>query len=219
MQILNGSDDLFFRKGLKRWIRLLLRGRRVSIVAGNDSHGNFNRFRQLSLPFLGIRENQTHCFGRARTAVYTGDHSDRKAIIEALRMSRSYITTGPSLCITLHNDHGERTIPGSVSNGSTFRIRLQAMSSEEFGTFDGIRIWSGTAGEKKEHLLWEGKHAAGRLNIDTVTDRFHGERFSYIRGEATTYQNGRRAFALTNPVWIGSVDKKPSFQTGTSQQP
>lgn len=202
LQILNGPDDLFFRKGLKRWISLLLQGKKLSIVAGNDSHGNFNRFRQLLLPFVGIREAKTHVFGRARTAVYVGKRLDRQHIIEALRAGRSTVTTGPALNCVVHNEKGEEAIPGDTLRGHSIQVRLRADSSEEFGKFEEIKIWAGSIGDRKESLLEANTHLHGGIRIETRVQVPQFTTNAYIRCEATTKNGIQQAFALTNPVWI-----------------
>jgi hypothetical protein len=48
---------------------MLLTGKRCHIYAGNDAHGNFNRFRQVKLPILRLWEREAHLFGRVTTRV------------------------------------------------------------------------------------------------------------------------------------------------------
>ncbi|MBN2365265.1 MAG: hypothetical protein EH225_04495, partial [Calditrichaeota bacterium] len=70
IQIANDLHDSWFEETRNFWIQLLLSGRKIGIIAGNDSHGNFNCFRQISIPFLKMTYSRNHLLGQARTAVF-----------------------------------------------------------------------------------------------------------------------------------------------------
>ena len=57
LQLWNGSKRNL-KSGIKVWTSLLLEGKRLTLLAGNDAHGNFNRFRQLSTPFISMKEHR-----------------------------------------------------------------------------------------------------------------------------------------------------------------
>ncbi len=108
LEILNGPPDRAYLLGLRRWIRLLLEGRRVFLIAGNDAHGAFNRSFQLGLPWLYIKENTFYQFGRSRTGILIDGRPDRKAVLEALAAGRNFITTGPAMNIEISSESGEK---------------------------------------------------------------------------------------------------------------
>ena len=56
-QFANGQLSNGFKEGYRQWITALLQGRRLFVIAGNDAHGNFNRFRQISIPFFKIHRD------------------------------------------------------------------------------------------------------------------------------------------------------------------
>ena len=57
LQILNGDLDESFYIGIKQWINYLLNGYKKFIFAGNDAHGNFNKYRQINIPMFSIKES------------------------------------------------------------------------------------------------------------------------------------------------------------------
>ena len=204
LEILNGGEYFFYRRGLKKWIRLLLEGQRVSIIAGNDAHGNFNRFRQLGLPFLSFREHDEHVFGKDRTAVLLKGTPTKDAILAALKQGRSAITNGPALRMELFNEAGEKARIGDTLSGSQFRILIEGRSSEEFGNFASCTIWSGVIGERRECLVEEVKTFEDPYAFSSTHTTEGRRRQAYIRAEVATKKNGQTFFCLTNPIWINT---------------
>jgi hypothetical protein len=92
IQCLNGSWDDSFEEALMMWVKCLLQGKRRVLIGGNDAHGNFNRFRQISIPFLRLAENDRQLFGRMRTGVFLDEEVTEQSIVEALREGRAIIT-------------------------------------------------------------------------------------------------------------------------------
>ena len=198
LQILNGFKGEDFHRGLRRWVELLLKGRRLFIVAGNDAHGNFNRFRQIGLPFLTMREHRKQIFGRARTGVYVRGKPTREGIIKALKRGCSIITDGPIAVFTVKNEKGVEARIGEEIRGSKFSIKIKAKSSEEFGELGRLILWAGDLSLRREMRF---------KCMDKFKDPFlfEGEIqvqnpfFSYLRIDLRSKEGGR---CLTNPIWI-----------------
>ena len=95
LQIWNGDRDRVFDRGLMLWKKLLLEGRQIPALAGNDSHGSFGRFRQVRIPWLAMTDDRRHLFGRARTVV-EAPSLDRATVMKSLAEGRSYLSDGPS---------------------------------------------------------------------------------------------------------------------------
>lgn len=201
LQILNGPVDIFFKYAFRRWIKQLLNGQKIFIVAGNDAHGNFNRFRQLALPFLYFRESYVHLFGQARTAVYVPGRVSRQAILDALAGGRCVITTGPAMIIEAKNRTESAVIGGNVC-GRKLTIESRVLTSRDFGKLKFFRLWLGDCLSKKEVLLKQTTDFIDeqrydcRLELDALPD------MGYIRGEAATAKDGREYHCWTNPIWI-----------------
>ncbi|MFQ5584120.1 MAG: hypothetical protein ACE5GL_06775, partial [Calditrichia bacterium] len=69
-QILNGKIDRYFLEGLQLWKEALLDGFKIGIMAGNDSHGNFNCYRQIRTPLLKLNKHNKQLLGKMRSAVF-----------------------------------------------------------------------------------------------------------------------------------------------------
>lgn len=95
-QIANGSWGVDFERGYDYWRKNLLSGRNIPIFAGNDAHGNFNRFRQVHLPMLSLWEHDRNLFGKFRTLVCTNARKPLE-ILNALKHSSVVISDGPAI--------------------------------------------------------------------------------------------------------------------------
>ena len=198
LQFWNGEIDDGFAAGKRAWIRALLQGHRLAVAAGNDAHGNFNRFRQLSVPFLLLRDDDHQLFGRVRMGVFSAERSER-AIIEAIRKGRTISTDGPIIAFY----DGDRAIMGSILTPPA-SLRLEARSSHEFGGIDRVEIWMGVIGADHENLAahWDGSGSMTWHNTFEAVDR----RSHYVRAELITRRGDRDGHvhrALTSPVWLG----------------
>jgi hypothetical protein len=204
LQILNGETGRAFERGLTSWKKLLLEGKRLYIAAGNDAHGNFNRFKQIKIPFFKIIEADKQLFGKMRTAVQTKNISET-AIVDALRLGKAIITNGPIVTFVMELLN-KKNISTKDSQGITITITVKGNSTEEFGTFSNCMVYSGRIGDTVETRLWD----------IAVGDDFDFERNrsfdflqkslpNYFRVEAFTHncagieENG---FCYTNPIWF-----------------
>ena len=217
LQILNGVPDRSFRRGLRQWIRLLLSGRKLSIVAGNDAHGNFNRFRQLGLPFLFFVNRDAYIFGRFRTGVHINGALRRSRLIESLARGHTYVTSGPALSMTLINDSGEKALHGDTIRGRLFTLHMECGSTDEFGRLHCLKIWLGDTENHQEHLLHSIRRFSGlHSHIQTINVSGLPAR-GYLRGELIVKKKKRRNFCLTNPVWFHRSEDSLPRSKGCSQ--
>ena len=205
IQILNGDVDEGFSSGLQLWSRLLLRGARIFIAAGNDAHGNFSLFRQIGIPFFTIREDYRQLFGRMRTAVKCRG-IDELSLLESFRRGESMITSGPLLVPKLSDKSGGTAGPGGELKGNRFRLCLSGLSSEEFGGFSKVKLARGIIGSAREEVS-DVEIPSGELTftLEREIDMNDIRAPFYIRLEAFT-QGGARTdvpgICYTNPIWI-----------------
>lgn len=197
LQILNGSNDTAFKQGLGLWVHLLLSGRRVYIVAGNDAHGNFNRNRQVRIPFWTI-EDVSHYkqLGWARTVLYLGEQKpNTENTINTIREGCAIISTGPYIVFNVVNEAGLSSRIGQNARGRRFRIAWEASSTQEFGALETISVFQGVIGEPHEKV--------STVAVDSWCDQgeFHtaADAPSYIRLSVTTKSQN---FCYTNPIWL-----------------
>lgn len=71
VQAINNGFDKSWDSAKKLWIKELLKGHKLSLAAGNDSHGDFNRYRYLAIPFISIKELFNRYFGNSITGIYS----------------------------------------------------------------------------------------------------------------------------------------------------
>jgi len=149
LQILNGEINNFFRYGYKLWIKLLLEGKKIFITAGNDAHGNFNRFRQIGFPFFTMREMDEQIFGKAKTLIKVDRKITTNAVLESIKYGKSLITTGPIAKLLIKNETGEIAEFGETIHGKKFQIFVEAKSTKEIGKIKKIVLYCGNISEKK----------------------------------------------------------------------
>ncbi|MCR4439377.1 MAG: CehA/McbA family metallohydrolase [bacterium] len=201
LQLLNGHMDAAASRTLRRWVSLLLGGQRLSIVAGNDGHGNFARFRQIGLPFLTMREHLRQIFGAARTAVFVEGQLTIASLKAALRQGRTLVTTGPFLELRAETPAGTTHIGGTLS-GSPARLVVSAKSTAEFGPLHRATICLGKKGARREEILWDCHRfpEVFRHRIELTVRRQADD--LYVRGELYSRGPGGEHACYTNPIWL-----------------
>lgn len=203
MQILNGEYGTGFGEGYEAWIAALLRGERPVLLGGNDAHGNFNRFRQIGIPFFRIREKKSQIFGKMRTGVFVNGPLTQSSILDALRSGRSIVTGGPVAKVTVR---GNRTYAGIGAEfaGKEALFEIDALSTAEFGTLTEVTCFLGEIGKRRESVLYKKKENLGFQFKESFG--FEIVRPTYVRfevrsaGEKGLESEGH--FCLTNPIWI-----------------
>ena len=202
-QIWNGEYDGAFHEGSSNWVRLLLSGKKPGLVAGNDAHGNFNRFRQIGFPFFTFRENLSQLFGNMRTGIKIVEDFNKQNIIKTTKSNHSLVTNGPIIDFSIINEQGETVTIGDEIQGKQFVIKIKAKSTEEFGKLKLIHVLYGDLITKREiPLLTINKFSTPyyfnmEQNLPITSKR------TYFRAELTTQKmDGKIARCLTNPIWI-----------------
>ncbi len=198
LQIVNNHDLSAFREGLEIWKNLLLQGQKIGIAAGTDSHGNFNCFRQISIPFLSMVYSRDHIMGKARTAVMLQDFS-LPALMEGIRNLCTVISNGP---IAILEAHGKEIAPigGTISTARDIQLVLKGKSSREFGYWIEINLYYGHRTKKNETKIGI---PAGKKELEFQSRiKVHEPDADYIRLEAYSKEGDRIYYCLTNPIWI-----------------
>jgi hypothetical protein len=205
LQVWNGKKNHGLEMGLDRWVQLLLRGKRSFVIGGNDAHGNFNRFRQLKLPFVAMRESGEQVFGRVRTHLYCPQGVSSEDLLHALRHGQAVATDGPFAAFQVRNERGLTASLGQSVGGEEFFVDILAKSSSEFGSLERIDLHCGEIGGRKEsrvRSLRRGKDFAEHHEASHREGPFRTGRSSYLRLEVETAAEGRTWHAMTNPIWL-----------------
>ncbi|HID96060.1 MAG TPA: hypothetical protein EYP53_08415 [Candidatus Latescibacteria bacterium] len=196
LQFWNGEKGGGFERGRKEWIRLLLEGKRIFALGGNDAHGNFNRSRKIGLPFLTIRESNKHLFGRVRNCLFIRGELTTNNVFSALREGNLIVTNGPFVAISLRNEMGREAIVGEQIDGKDMRLKVEPRTTAEFGPFEVIDVLRGRIRARQEQIFKRLKWNDGKK---VFVLRFKAKGPSYIRVEARTRKG---ALCITNPIWI-----------------
>jgi hypothetical protein len=195
LQIMNGPIDKEFFRSRKLWIDALLRGKKVFVIAGNDAHGDFSKTRKITLPFLSVKENNSHVYGKNRTYIPINT-----SIIDSIKNGLAVISNGAFIELTV--------LQGaiSISTGSGFKgtavSNIDVITSEEFGHFTSVRLYQGNIGDRNEKIISEWKPDNKQLQLN-LSFPIQPTTNGYIRAEAYTLPpSGILTFAATNPIWM-----------------
>jgi hypothetical protein len=194
MQIVNNGFSPSFYRGRAMWLAMLGKGRRIPLVAGNDAHGDFNRFRSLVVPFVAIGENNDRYMGFGRTGIY-GPAASPDRIVAGMKSGATFVTTGPYIEIGLPE-------PDAVESRAEPFVR--AISSAEFGPLKDIVVYGFTRETGKETLLCKKNFAGSPATLEAeFRIALPSAPLLYLRAEvvctaATTYSS----MAYTSPVFL-----------------
>ncbi len=204
IQFVNGQLNDGFWQGYRQWIEALLEGKRMYIIAGNDAHGNFNRFRQIGIPFLKIREAEYQLFGKMRTGVYIKSLSE-ESILQAIRLGKAIVTDGPAVNMYIGSQEYKISSIGETIAGNKHSVLLEICSSNEYGSIDSVKVFMGSIRDRETTIISE------KLSDYAMKRNFtlEIEQMNYIRAEVWTSASdsidAQSHFCLTNPIWLSPV--------------
>ncbi len=197
-QILNGRIDRAFQKGLNRWRKVLLSGHQVGILGGTDAHGNFNRYRQITIPFLRMVNELQQRLGETRSGIYCEGELSRDNLLTSLRQKQVIISNGPAANLLIAGTQRTSSIGSSISANEAFQLSIQCSTSDEFGRLAQINLYIGDYSASRE----ETRSIEFLPSLMTVERPLHfssGLPPGYLRLEVRT---DLQYFCLTNPIWI-----------------
>ena len=139
-QIFNGAGGTGWKRDLGIWTTSLREGKRSYIYAGNDAHGNFNRFRQVGFPMLKLKEHHHHLFGRQTTRAMVEGAFTVPNLLKALKTGRASVSEGPIIELTVHQNGRKLHTGGEASPSEEGRIVVGYATAAEFGSINRVRI-------------------------------------------------------------------------------
>ena len=182
LQLINGHGSI--KKMIEYWRNLLLEGKKIWLVAGNDAHGNFNFMRQIKIPFWNIFAEKRQLFGKFHTVFF---HTDNNPIV-GFKKGCIIVSNGPFLNFTLADESENCYSIGEVYHKSTAIIQFERRTTQEFGDFSECNYFIGNLATQKEK-----KYKLTKRCIIKLPSK------GYIRCEAKTKKDG---IVITNPIWI-----------------
>ena len=196
-QIMNGMVNKRLEKSIQLWSEQLLEGKKFFIYAGNDSHGNFNQFRQIKAPFISLTENNEQLFGKHRTGIIA--NNNKSDILKSLKNGKCFITNSFGIDLKVVNELGNIFELGESAVGNKFTIIIKCESNSEFGKIENLKIFFGNLMNKRETIIFE-----KNINELNYLHKFNlqNSKIGYIRAEIKSGKNKNKKFAATNPIWI-----------------
>jgi len=184
------------------WINALLYGRKLPIVAGNDSHGDFNRYRFISMPFVSVGENFDRYLGGCRTGLYTKVTCISDVLAE-IKRGATFVTNGPFLCLSTSDSVEQNIISNQDIDIAQSQINAIVQSNEEFGMPWLLQILHGKIGDKCESVVFSKQYHENQYIISQTIDFKSILHSGYIRAEITCKNTrGLVTFAATSPCYI-----------------
>lgn len=203
IQFANGIRGSGFSEGYRAWISRLLKGEGFIAVAGNDAHGNFNRFRQLKLPFILVREKNYQLFGMMRTGVFITGEISEESILENILTGKCIITDGPVCQIAIQSISKKNDVDEVHSGKSEISLSIDAVSSRDYGKLDQLKVFKGVVGDGEE--LIEEASAIGTYEFHCGI-KLSVQKDCYFRAEIYTSKDNPfrniSHFCFSNPLWI-----------------
>ena len=206
LQLWNGEYEPNFDKSRKVWTELLLDGRKMFILGGNDAHGDFNRCRVVRYPNTKLKEIKGHVFGKVRTYAYCGKSISITGILDAIKNGRTIVTNGPVSIPWVQNDNGKVVCVGDDISGREFTLIVNSRSSEEFGQIKEINICKGDLITKSEQIektfVPEEIRNGSQIVYRDFTCKIKHKNPCYVRLETMSLANGKQYKCFTNPIWL-----------------
>ena len=205
IQAINSGFGPSWHSAKRLWIAKLQRGHKCPLIAGNDAHGDFNRYRAIKTPFVSIYENPDRYLCAARTGVY-GKVRDPDDLYSALRQGRTFVTNGPYLSIC-DGVEGRKPLVGNTEiDLKSHDISIESISSYEFGAIRSVRLIGWKSGDDGERIILSRKMADNAFEFKdkiAFTERMAGS--GYLRAEVTCMrEDGQISEAYTSPCyWRG----------------
>jgi hypothetical protein len=186
------------------WLNELKKGHKLSLVAGNDSHGDFNRYRYLSIPFISISESFKRYFSNAMTGIYT-KISNQDDVIKGLKEGKTFITSGPYLSIGLASTPMKSIVSKADNDLTDKEIAIALISNVEFGFPYCIRLFFGEMRHQSESLIFCKYFKEKQYTVTVTQSLINMKHNGYIRAESECLkEDGSLSFSATSPCYFRS---------------
>jgi hypothetical protein len=197
----NGFNHSWF-ESKRLWINELLKGRKLPLVAGNDSHGDFNRYRCIGTPFISVSENFYRYLSFAKTGIYYKVKSQRDVFF-SIKAGKTFVTSGPFICLSTSESIDDNII-GNTEILLSENTKMFAIieSSNEFGIPEFVQVFFGHYGSCSEHVVFSKSYKASYKIIEQIPLSFLTGK-GHLRAEVSCIkEDGTRTFAATSPCYL-----------------
>jgi predicted metal-dependent phosphoesterase TrpH len=202
VQAVNNGFGISWGVSKSLWIRELLKGHRLPLVAGNDSHGDFNRYRYISVPFVSMAENFNRYLSYCKTGIYSKVKS-REDVLAQIKRGATFVTNGPFVCLSSSESIDNNLVSNEGLSSTHESITAIIKSTYEFGTPCFLQVFAGRLGNRKESLVFTEGYKEKSFSIFTKIPLEKIKFPGYIRAEVTCRtENGAETFAATSPCYL-----------------
>ena len=202
IQAINNGFGQSWIRSKRLWINELLKGHKLSLLAGNDSHGDFNRYRYLLIPFLSIGELFQRFFSCSMTGIYTKITS-RGDVISSIKNGKTFVTSGPFLNMAFWDEPNQSIISKEEISLGNKDISSLLISNYEFGLPYCMRVYYGDIKQGKEIKIFS-KYFNDKnysINEKIALPKFAYQ--GYLRAEAECKkEDGSLTFSATSPCYF-----------------
>ena len=184
LQVINSAEPGNIERSVNYWEKMLLKGNKYYLIAGNDAHGNFNVMRQIKSPFWKLFSSQKQVFGQ----FFTAYKYKKNQPVAGLKNGEVIVSNGPFLSFNLRV--GNESFPiGSTCKSDKAFLNFEKETSIEFGKITNISIFIGDYNSDNETKI-ENPQNECELELPEK---------GYVRMSLKTTNDG---VVFTNPVWI-----------------
>ena len=203
VQALNSGYNKSWERGKLLWINMLQRGLRVPVLAGNDAHGDFNRYRAISVPFLRIYEGFQRFMGYGKTGIY-GQNKSANEILNRIRNGSTFVSTGPYVSINYNLSPQSSAISTRDIAHSTKELYIHALSNAEFGHIEKVTLIAGKMGSKEEKTIFVRRCPQTTYEVNEMFPLNEIEKPCYIRAEVESRKETDVFKAYSSACWLKS---------------
>jgi hypothetical protein len=202
IQAVNNGFGNSWNRAKKLWIKELLKGHKLPLLGGNDSHGDFNRYRYLSVPFLSIQENFARYFSFIKTGVYVKISSE-KELIDATKNGATFVTSGPFIGLSKSKSLQDNLVSNDEIELDKESLIIQLKSNHEFGLPYSVQLSYGKIKASRERVYFRKYLKAPEFDafIEVPISDLRGK--GYLRAEAEFRKpDGTTNYAVTSPCYF-----------------
>jgi hypothetical protein len=193
------------------WINLLSKGLRIPLLGGNDAHGDFNRYRATSVPFVSIYEGFDRYMGYGKTGVY-GKKKTPGEILDSIRKGETFVTTGPFISINRTDSPGESIISNvTLPFHDTSRLFVHAISTPEFGRLLKLSVFTGGPSIQERPVLSK-YHKETVYEVREYLPSIEMARNCYLRAEIVSILDDKTLEGYSSPCYFGGQDYRVNIQ-------
>jgi predicted metal-dependent phosphoesterase TrpH len=196
----NGDFEGMWERGKMLWIKLIQNNCRIPLIAGNDAHGDFNRYRAIQIPFIKIRESFDRFLGYVKTGVY-GKPENTSEYIDLIRGGKTFVTNGPFL--TISSSKSPDTCCVSHTTTADRPLYIIALCTNEFGYIKNVFLWGTKEFQNTEVLLYSKRYEDGIYSVAEELPLDVIKECKYIRAEVRIAKDKNYSgFAATSACFL-----------------